>query len=290
MKVLIIGAYGFLGNHILNKLLKEDLYDIHILIKPESKSRFGNHENLCKKHFYGSDNFLKILSEENFEVVINCSVYYGKNEDQNQVYETNFLFPTKIIAQLQNSLKLFINFDSYFNKPEFNSYNYLENYIKSKSQFVSSIDSKIKYTFLNLRLEHLYGLFDSDHKFFKKMYIDLKNNKPEIDLTLGNQKRDFIYIDDVVNLILLILKKPSLEKGKIIHNVGTGRSISIKECLLFMKNELKSKSQLNFGAIALRKNEVMDSKSSYENLEIQYGWKPIFNLEDGIINMIENEK
>ena len=146
MKVLIIGAYGFLGNHILNKLLKEDLYDIHILIKPESKSRFGNHENLCKKHFYGSDNFLKILSEENFEVVINCSVYYGKNENQNQVYETNFLFPTKIIAQLQNSLKLFINFDSYFNKPEFISYNYLENYIKSKSQFVSSIDSKIKYT------------------------------------------------------------------------------------------------------------------------------------------------
>jgi len=289
MKILIIGAYGFLGTHILKELLQNSVYDIHVLVKESSEPKF-NLKGSYTKHIYGSIGLNKALKAKKIEVIINCSVCYGKYENSSLVYKTNFILPTEIIELLNDSIKVFINFDSYFNKEEFKNYKYLEDYIKSKLFFISSIDPDINYSFFNLRIEHLYGLYDSDHKFFYKMYSNIRRNKPSIDLTDGNQKRDFIYIKDLVDLVIMMLEKNYWKKGKKIFSVGTGNSISIKDCLELMKNELNSKTILNFGSIALRKNEIMDSKSSYKNLNSEYGWTPKFNLREGIINMIENDK
>lgn len=288
MKILLIGAYGFLGNHLLKGLLQENEYKIHILIKQQTIQRFSV-KGLYNVHYYGEKNYLEKLKKEKIEIVINCSVSYRTNKDKNLINEINFLLPSMIIDQLKNTLKMFINFDSYFTKPEFKNYIYLKEYIKSKSKFVSSIDHNINYTFLNLRLEHLYGLYDSDYKFIKSIYNDLKNNKPVINLTHGNQKRDFIYVNDVVNLVCKILKTKSQKKGKINHDVGTGISISIKDFIKILKKLLNSQSKLNFGSVPYRKNEIMDSKSNFEPLYIEYGWTPNFNVEKGLLNMIKSE-
>ena len=59
---------------------------------------------------------------------------------------------------------------------------------------------------INMQLEHFYGPGAGDANFISAMINRLIHNDPRIDLTLGEQKRDFIYIDDVVDAYLEVLK------------------------------------------------------------------------------------
>ncbi len=60
---------------------------------------------------------------------------------------------------------------------------------------------------VNLKLEHMYGPKDDDSKFVTWITNQMLNNISSIDLTEGTQKRDFIYIDDVVDAYMLMLEK-----------------------------------------------------------------------------------
>ena len=53
----------------------------------------------------------------------------------------------------------------------------------------------------------MYGPNDGPSKFISKLIKDFQLDAPNIPLTDGKQKRDFIYIDDVVNAFLIVLKK-----------------------------------------------------------------------------------
>ena len=61
--------------------------------------------------------------------------------------------------------------------------------------------------FINMRLEHFYGPGDADSKFTAHVMNSCLRNVPELKLTLGEQRRDFFYIEDVVSAYLIILEK-----------------------------------------------------------------------------------
>ena len=122
------------------------------------------------------------------------------------------------------------------------------------------------------------------------MIAALRNNVPSIDLTPGEQIRDFIYIDDVVNAYQTVIQKisevPNLYKS---FQVSTKRLISIKELIIYLKEITGSSTVLNFGAIPYRKNEIMHSTSDNSAL-LALGWKPIINIEKGIQLILEINK
>ncbi|EDM2890084.1 CDP-abequose synthase, partial [Salmonella enterica subsp. enterica serovar Typhimurium] len=60
-------------------------------------------------------------------------------------------------------------------------------------------------SFVNMRLEHVYGPGDGENKFIPYI-IDCLNKKQScVKCTTGEQIRDFIFVDDVVNAYLTIL-------------------------------------------------------------------------------------
>jgi len=76
---------------------------------------------------------------------------------------------------------------------------------------------------VNLLVEHFYGPGDNGSKFIPSLMDKCLMNSTTIDLTSGDQKRDFIYIDDLVKacniviencLRLAALKKFQLGVGK----------------------------------------------------------------------------
>jgi nucleoside-diphosphate-sugar epimerase len=136
-----------------------------------------------------------------------------------------------------------------------------------------------------MRLEHVYGPNDSNQKFINNVLEKLKKNLEKIDLTLCQQKRDFIYVDDVVNAFSTVTDNlDRFLSGFYQIGVGTGRSISIEEFLLKAKLIYKSKSHLNFGAIPYCKNEIKKSKADNSFLT-KLGWHPFHLIEDGIKKM-----
>lgn len=294
MKILLTGTTGFLGSNILKSLI-ENNYEVVILKR--SFSNLNKIEHLIN-HFvsYNIDeiNINEVFQmEKNISTVIHCSTNYGRNnESTSAVLQSNLVFPLEVLeASVNNGIKLFISTDTSFSKLDVVE-GYMQNYILSKKQFLEwgRIYSVTHgFTFINLVLEHMYGHGDDPSKFIAYLIDSFRKNVNEIDLTEGEQIRDFVYIDDVVNAYLTIISKADELIGYHEYEVGSGHGVKIKELVKLIKELMKSETKLNFGKLKYRDNEVMFSEAEIAPL-IKLGWIPNYDLKDGLVNYIEDFK
>lgn len=295
-KILLTGATGFLGSHLLKYLLNND-YKIVIL-----KRSFSNTDRIKKEldneslKFYDIDNIdlKQVFSQNKIDVIIHCATEYGRNSNScYRVLETNLMFPIKLLElAVDNNVNLFVNTDSYFNKENM-SYSHLLNYSLSKKSlnlWLKYFSKKIKV--VNMVLEHIYGPNDNSDKFVQKMIQSIAINKVDyIDLTSGDQKRDFIYVDDVCKIYLAILNYAQKTNFKYrAFNVGTGIGTTIKDFVLYVKEFSKSTTKLNFGVIPYREDEIMCSYADISELSNLVNIKELISPETGIKKLIETIK
>jgi len=293
MKLILTGGTGFLGSHLLKLLL---VNNFKIVVLKRSFSRLDRidsviqHPNLTLFDL-DLENLDDLFAVSSIDFIIHTATEYGRSQSSiHALLETNFIFPMRLIELgIKYGVKGFINTDSYFNKKD-SIYSYLQNYSLSKRNLVSwlrQMSSHIQVS--DIILEHIYGPSDTDVKFFPKMIQDIATNElPYIPLTAGNQKRDFIYVDDVTSAYIFILHYMMKEKFKYkVFEVGTGESISVRNLVKKIKIISGSKSVLGFGDIEYRNDEIMDSKAENSNL-IDLGWRPFISLENGIKKIINS--
>ena len=126
-----------------------------------------------------------------------------------------------------------------------------------------------------------------DSKFITYIINQCLANVPEIKLTKGEQKRDFIFIDDVVRAYLLLLKHGKKIKEQYLDvEVGSGTATTIRDMVILIASLTKTKSRLAFGTLPYRENEIMESRANIEFIE-KMGWKPEISLEEGIAKTIK---
>lgn len=286
MKILLTGATGFLGSNILRRLVKEK-FDIIILKRSFSNvDKIKNLENFYKSYNIDQVSFESVFDKEkDIEVVIHCATNYSRNhEKSSEVLESNTKFPLKVLEYAcNNGVKLFINTDTSLSKIGIIR-GYMQDYILSKKQFLDwgrlYAETK-KISFVNLVLEHVYGPGDDPSKFISYLIESINDNSESIDLTSGEQYRDFIFVEDVVDVYLTIIKKRNDLLGYSVFEVGSGNEVKIKDLVELIKKIMKSKVVLNFGAIKNRENEVMSSKANINSL-LNLGWKPRYDLNKGL--------
>lgn len=136
--------------------------------------------------------------------------------------------------------------------------------------------------FINVRLEHLYGPGDSDSKFIiwiiKKCLLDCK----KISLTSGEQRRDFIYIEDAISAYLRMVEiSPELDYGFQEIGLGIGKSISLRTLVEQIHSIIGSNSLLSFGSLPYREHEIMNSRADISTLQ-KIGWNPRVTLQEGL--------
>ena len=145
---------------------------------------------------------------------------------------------------------------------------------------------------LNLQLEHMYGPLDNESKFITKIVKYIHTKEKEIKLTKGTQKRDFVFVEDVCDLILEILTK--FEYFDFKYNtieVGNGESIEVKEFIKKIKCIFNNDTtKLNFGDFPENINEIRDSKANLNFLPDFINWKPKTSIEDGIKQILNTLK
>ena len=104
---------------------------------------------------------------------------------------------------------------------------------------------------------------------------------------MGEQKRDFIYIDDAVSVyILLVEKLGQFSERYVEFDVGSGSSIPIRDFVENVHRLTQSDTKLMFGALPYRDGEVMASHANVEPLR-KLGWTCQTTLEQGLMRVIE---
>lgn len=269
-KILITGATGYLGRHLV-KHFSAMGQEITALVRKSS-----NLEALKEINPQ-----MRFITEENLEdvgevdVFIHTATAYGrKGESEEEIFSTNKDFPLKILNSINHPTLLFINTDTSLPKG-------LNAYSTSKKEFVEEVEVKFpKLKTVNLICEQFYGPEDGTFLTFVKN--SLEKGSP-IEMTDGTQKRDFLFIDDLVEVYGLVFKKQEdLSTGLNNFEVGYGESFPIKEITLLAAEILGGDSDLFlWGAKPMRENEVMNSVANINKLK-SLGWEPKFSLKEGM--------
>lgn len=285
--LLVTGATGFLGSHLVRRFVA-DGWDVAILKRPGSNlNRIA--DILDRLNVFDVDCLNELfVTLGHVDVVIHTATNYGRyDEPASSIFEANTAFPLRLLEAVASlGTGVFINTDTVLD-PMLNAYALSKHQFKQWGhQFAR--DGRCR--FINLRLEHMYGAGDDPTKFTTHVIRACLDNAPELKLTLGEQKRDFIHVDDAVDAYAVVIDRLlELAPGFNELDVGSGRAVTIREFVETVRCLTNATTQLEFGALPYRPNEPMFSQANTTHLAA-LGWTNRYDLPAGLAQTIERER
>ena len=287
LRVLLTGGTGYLGSSLLRALVGRG--DSVVLLKRSFSNVARIADLLPMVTSFDTDRvpLEAAFQQHPIDLVVNCATDYGrKSGEPLQILDANLAFPLALLSLCKrHGVPRFVNTDTILDKR-------VSHYSLSKKQFLDWFKlASAELACVNVALEHFYGPGDDKTKFVSAMISLLLQGVPGIDLTPGEQKRDFIHISDVVAAFLLIIDHSrSLDRGFHGFEVGTGQPIPIRQILGLVKEIAGNQTtELRFGALPYRDNEVMESRVNLESLR-RLGWEPRTDLGAGLTQTIQLER
>lgn len=101
-----------------------------------------------------------------------------------------------------------------------------------------------------------------------------------IDLTAGEQTRDFVYVEDVVTMLIMLLHNPGRAAGTVL-NIASGIPRTIREVGETIQ-KLVGRGTLNWGALPYRFDEAMTFYASMNRWRSLFGPPPLSPFEDSL--------
>ena len=284
---LVIGGLGFIGSHLClflaSKNFKINIIDnfsnINLLLY--KKIFLNKNIKVFRKNFNScSQNYLKKICNKNtivFHLAATGRVKNLNNKYVNEIYNNNIFIVNffKKISSLPIQKFIFASSSSVYGND--NSINKEIHALEPVNLYGLSkmIGEKLvkQYfdNFLIARIFNVYGMCKYSNKSNNLLLQNILEKKSFYIEGDGHQKRDFIYIDDVVDSLYLL---SNIKNTKYkIFNIGTGKSMSIIEFVkIFRKNYFFRSS---------RKNDTYLTKASLNRLR-SIGWKPKFTIKKTI--------
>jgi len=281
-KILITGHNGFIGSHLVKSLSNYNLIGISEKINKNNEiTQIKKNITKLTIHDIPKDIFciihLAALTDVKF-----CQDNPKKCYDVNINGTLNILEITK---QLGSKL-IFVSTSHVYGKPKKvpineDSTTHPESiYSGSKlagevlcESYSKSFDLDISI----LRLFSVYGPNAPQHLVTSRIISQLltKNN-----ISIGNTfpKRDFVFIDDVIKAIYMVLERSS---GFNIFNIGSGKSHSILDLCTTLQKISGKKSTIKSIKSLKRKNETLEIVSNISKIK-KLGWKPTTSFVNGL--------
>ena len=306
-KILVTGGAGFIGSHLVDRLIKED-HEVVVLDNFSS----GNIENL--KHHLQSGMFNLVKGDVR-----------SSDKVKEAIRNVDAVFHLAAIVSVPLSVENpvlvnDVNVAGTLNLLEASSKADVQRFIYASSSAVYGevdrlpIDERrptspiSPYAVSKLAAEHYckvffqnYGLDTLCFRYFNvygprqagdsysgviTQFINrLKHRKPPIIYGDGNQTRDFVYINDVVEANMLALKCRHCS-GEAI-NVGTGKPTTINE-LTNLLTESFGQSRVKLVYKAAREGDVRHSHADIGKAERILGYEPKITLKEGIRTLLKN--
>ncbi len=295
-RVFITGASGFIGANLTRALLKNN-YSIHVLnrdndlpwrLKAISHSITIHKEDITKLRPLRSL-LLRIKPDYIIHLATFGAYYY--QTDFKKIIEVNIEGTRNLLEASRNiSYKCFINTGSsseygYKSLPmtETDSCNPASYYAATKlaTTYICKIFAQLnKKPIVTLRPFSVYGPYEEPTRFIPSIMISLLLKNP-IKLTPGNQRRDFIYIDDVCNAYLRTLRLGSKIRGEIF-NIGAGNEHTNDEIVSKLFKVTNEKTVIKKGEYPKRTWDTSHWLADISHAKKALGWEPTHTIDKGL--------
>ena len=326
-RYLITGVAGFIGFHLAKRLLDEDCfvigldnlndyYDVNL-----KKDRLNIIKQYNKFKFYYADlqdkqALEKIFKENRIDIVVNLAAQAGVRYSL-----------TNPEAYIQS------NIVGYLNILEMCRYSKIEHLVYASSSSVYGMNVKMPFSvhdnvdhpvslyaatkksneLMAHTYGHLYNLPTTGLRFFTVygpwgrpdmalfLFTDaILNDKPIKVFNYGKMKRDFTYIDDIIEGVVRVLNNPphpnpNWDKEKAdpgtssapykVYNIGNNKPVELMEFIETLEKKLGKKAKKEF--LPLQDGDVPETYADIDDLVRDFGFKPNTTIEEGIEKFVE---
>ncbi len=298
-KVLVIGGTGFIGKNLILKLLKKKCFLIHSV----SLNKISNSEKIKNvKYFFFDISNKKNLNNflvDKYDYIFNLGGNINHN-DKKKTRQAHYIgFKNLSSFFINKKIKRFIQIGSsteyeFARAPQSESIKININKLNSSyslSKYKSTIQAQNlyiqkKFPIIIVRIFLVYGPEQKSNRLVPYVINSALKNL-SFNCSSGKQLRDYIYIDDVINFLILLMKKNSFD-GEIF-NLGTGNPVKIKDLINKICKIIK-KGKPNFGVINLRKDEPLKLFANMRKVKKLLKWEPKYSLQSGLLKTIDYYK
>ena len=282
-RILVTGGTGFIGSNLVKRLLKEGA---EVFVLARESSNFGRlNEVLGKVRFRISDlsdaaGLKKIVQEVKPDGVFHLgatTIMSGFIAEQKMIKEVNVLGTKNLLEALSG-----IDYDFFINTSTFTE-NADDDYAKSKreaAEFCINYAKKNAKPIVTLRLFTPYGPFIQKGRLIfnvlKKAMIG-----EDIEMTSPGVSRDFIYIDDLVDLYFTAAECAKENIGEAF-NAGSGVKTTLKEVVDSAISITNSQSKVHWGTLPVVSYDSFDIQADISKTISCLGWKPKTSFEEGL--------
>ena len=300
-RVLVTGAGGFIGSHLVKKLLNEGAH-VHILLK-KNGSLWRIKDKINSLVVWESDitnlrSLRSTLPRSNPQIIFHLAALVDVSRSWDLIdpmINNNILGTINLLTALKECR--FENFilsgssEEYGNAPsplkEDQREAPLSPYSFSKvasTLFCQMAAKTFDLPLTTVRLFPTYGPFQEGSMFIPSAIRELLL-KREFKMTLGEQKREFNYVDDIVEAYLRIAMCRKV-LGEVL-NVGSGVPYKVKDVVGIIKEFIGGDTTVEIGAIPYRKGEGMECTCDNQKVTQLTGWSPQVSLEEGLRVTVE---
>ncbi|MDA9021351.1 NAD-dependent epimerase [Gammaproteobacteria bacterium] len=325
MKILITGSSGFIGFHLAQRLLnkninvvgldnRNDYYDP--TLKESRESILLNYKNFTNYRFgiEQQEDLKRVFETHEFDAVVNLAAQAGVRYsitnpfayvDSNIVGFLNILeccrhFKINHLVYASSSSVYGANTKLPFSEKD-NVDHPLSLYAASKKSnelFAHSYSSLYSIPTTGLRFFTVYGpwgrpdmaLFKFTKSILEGSVLDVYNH--------GNHKRDFTYIEDILDGIEGVIHNPPLKNNNIsqwspatssapwrVFNIGSSNPINLMEYIHAIEKNLNLKAKINY--MPMQPGDVESTFADTSELNRLTGYSPKFDVDAGIKLFIE---
>ena len=320
--ILVTGAAGFIGFHLANKLLEadhdvigydnvNDYYDTQL--KEARLAILNDYEKFSfhRKDLLNEDALNKVFETHDPPLVVHMAAQAGVRYslDKPKVYIES-------------------NLAGYFNILDACRHHEVEHFVYASSSSVYGMNEKMPFSTRD-GVDHpvsLYGATKRANELMAHTYSYLYDlpttglrfftvygpwGRPDMALFLftkailegepievynkGKMKRDFTYIDDIINGLMAILFSPPQAVDQLndqifdpsssnapfkLYNIGNNSPVNLMDFIKEIEKQLGKKAEINF--MPLQPGDVVASHADVSGLIENFNFKPNTDIKDGI--------
>ena len=142
------------------------------------------------------------------------------------------------------------------------------------------------FPFCILRQTNTYGRSDNDFFVVEQVITQMLNNPNEINIGYKTPYRNFLWIDDLLNLYETILEKHEIANGEVFCT-GPANALSIEELVNKISSKLNWTGTINWDTKPVRIGEIYILNSSNRKATRLLGWEPTVDLDTGLDRTIK---